>query len=553
MLARLLVPLLATSLLAAACSDDEDPEVGGGDDVSSSEAGGEVVDLGTFAAGAPATLDPALNDDVEAYSVINALYDGLTDVDASDPNEATVQPLVAESYEVSDDGLTYTFTIREDAEFSNGEAVLPSSFVRGWERASDPDLAGPYSNLFALIEGGHAKLDGEADSISGVTADDDERTLTVKLARPYAGFDVVSGFQVFYPMPKAVEELADQSSWGRTELIGNGPFKLEGPLGEREIVLVRNDRWGGSVAGAEQAMLDKITFRVSESVDAAFDSFESKEGDVGPIPPARAADVEQQYGNTLDVALLSSYMFQIGWEDPALGGKDNVKLREAISLAIDREEINEAVYSGTRIPATGIIPPGIPGFERGICKICTRDLDAARDAYEAWQAAGNRLSEPIELQVNADAGHEGALQLMVDHLAEIGIEAVAVTPAVDTYQELLGSGGCVICRWDWVADYPTYDNFLFDNFHSSSIGGANFGKFDDPAFDQLVDRGRATRDPAERDELFRRAEDLLLNDAVAAIPMFWDRGGYAYDRAKIDHFVQTNSGLVLWEEVTKKG
>jgi oligopeptide transport system substrate-binding protein len=552
-LARLLVVLLAMSLVAAACSDDDDdPEVGGSEDVSSSEAGGEVVDLGTFAAGAPESLDPALNNNVEAYSVINALYDGLTDVDASDPNEATVQPLVAESYEVSDDGLTYTFTIREDAEFSNGEAVLPSSFVRGWERASDPELAGPYSNLFALIEGGQAKLDGEADSISGVTADDDERTLTVELAQPYASFDVVSGFQVFYPMPEAVEELEDQSTWGRTEMIGNGPFKLDGAPGEREIVLVRNDRWGGSVAGAEEAMLDKITFKVSESVDAAFDAFEAKEGDVGPIPPDRAKDVEEQYGNTLDVALLSSYMFQIGWEDPVLGGKDNAKLREAISLAIDREEINEAVYSGSRIPATGITPPGIPGFERGICKFCERDLDAAKDAFEAWQAEGNRLTEPIKLQVNADAGHEDALQLMVDHLQEIGIEAVAETPAVEAYQELLGSGGCVICRWNWVADYPTYDNFLFDNFHSSSAPAPNFGNFADPAFDELVDEGRATRDPAERAELFRKAEDLLLNEDVAAIPMFWGRGGYAYDETKIDHFVQTNFGLVLWEEVTKK-
>lgn len=552
-LGRLIVLLLAASLVAAACSEDEDPEVGGGDDVGTSEAGGEVVDLATFAAGPPANLDPALNNNVEAYSVISALYDGLTDVDASDPNEATVQPLVAESYDVSDDGLTWTFTIREDAEFSNGEAVLPSSFVRGWERASDPELAGPYSNLFALIEGGQAKLDDEAESISGVTADDDERTLTVRLVQPYASFDVVSGFQVFYPMPEAVEELADQSTWGRTEMIGNGPFKLDGAPGEREIVLVRNDRWGGSVAGAEAAMLDKITFRVSESIDAAFDAFESDEGDVGPIPPARVEDVRQQYGNTLEVALLSSYMFQIGWDDPVVGGSDNVKLREAISLAIDREEINEAVYSGSRVPATGITPPGIPGFEPGICKLCERDLDAARDAYAAWQAGGNRLTEPIELQVNAGSGHEGALRIMVDNLAEIGIEAVADTPAVEAYQELLGNGGCTVCRWNWVADYPTYDNFLFDNFHSSSIGGNNFGEFDDPAYDALVDEARATTDAAERAELFRRAEDHLLNEAVAAIPMFWGRGSYAYDDTKIDNFVQTNFGLVLWEEVTKKG
>src|SRR5688572_17770005 len=112
---RVLVAVLALALLGASCSDDDDPEVGGGSDTSTSDAGGELVDLATFYAGAPDHLDPALNNIVENYSVINALYDGLTDVDSSDPKNAAVKPLVAESYDVSDDGLTWTFTIREDA------------------------------------------------------------------------------------------------------------------------------------------------------------------------------------------------------------------------------------------------------------------------------------------------------------------------------------------------------------------------------------------------------------------------------------------------------
>ena len=536
---RALAGLLALSLLTAACSGDGD---GDGDDGAERA---ELVDVATFAAGPPANLDPALNGDTDTYSVVNQLYDGLTDIDSSDPDDPEVVPLVAESFE-SPDGRVWTFTIREGIEFSDGEAVQPSSFVRGWERAAA--LGGPYAYLFELIEGGTAKVKGEAPTISGVVADDAARTLTVTLAQPLADFPIVVGFQVFSPMPSAVDELPDQSQWDRGPMIGNGAFKLDEARTDSEVVLERNERWAGNFRGIDEASLDRITFRVSQDRDAAFRAFEAEEAQVGPLPRGDAAAAEQ-YGDTLGTSLLSSYHLQIGWNDPVLGGPDNVELRRAISLAIDRDEVNEAAYSGTQAVATGIAPPGIPGFEPDLCEHCRYDPDAAKEAFEKWTEAGNQLDGPVVLQVNAGQGHESALDVMVDNLKAVGIDARADTPPQEAYGELLATGGCKVCRFNWVADYPTYDNFLKSMFHSSAGGPPHAGGYANPEFDRLVDEAMATADADERAELFRRAEDILVNVDVGVIPVFWGRGLYIYDEDTVEDFEQTPFGLVLWEQV----
>src|SRR5690606_28127823 len=144
-----------------------------------------------------------------------------------------------------------------------------------------------------------------------------------------------------------------------------------------------------------------------------------------------------------------------------IGGEENRLLRQAISQAIDRDDINEAVYEGTRTTATGITPPGIPGFEEGLCDYCEYDPEAAEQAFQEWQDEGNELTEPLPIQFNEGAGHEPVIEIIVDNLAEVGIDAVGEPLPTDTYFSQLADGACVICRAGWIADYPTYDNFMF--------------------------------------------------------------------------------------------
>ena len=565
-LQALVALLLGLSLFAAACGDDDESGSEGGDggttettaadggeasDGGEAAAGGELIDLGTFVGDPPEHIDPALNSTLDAYQVINAVYDGLTDIDVSDPANPAIVPDVASEITSNEDASEWVFTIRDDEFFSNGEQVLPSSFERAWNRAGL--MAGDYSYLLTFIEGGAEVLDGEAETISGVVADDEAMTLTVTLSAPYANFDAVAGFQLFFPMPSAVDELADQADWENGVMIGNGPFMMESARTDEEIVLVANPEWNGDIYGNAAPILEKITFRTVADPDTGYNAFEAGEGDTANIPPGRVAEARENWGTTLDVNILGSYHWVVNSNSEIVGGEDNLLLRQAINQAINRDEINEAVYNTSRTPSTGVTPPGIPGFKEGLCSVCEFDLDAAQAAFDEWTAAGNELTEPIPLQFNADAGHEPVAQIVIDNLAAIGIEAVAEPMDGETYFSDMADGACkAICRAGWFADYPTYDNFMYDLFHGDSIGGNNLGPFVNAEFDALITEAKQTIDKDAAAALYQQAETILL-DEVGVIPINWYRGDYAYNDDKIAVFPQTNFGLILWEQVALKG
>jgi ABC-type transport system substrate-binding protein len=472
-----------------------------------------------------------------------------------------VKGLVAESFEPNADATEWVFNIRDGLTFSNGEEVLPSSFVRAWERASNADFAGQYSYLFSFIEGGQEKLcyqsDAEecqgvtpAETISGVTPDDEAMTLTVRLSAPYGNFPAVAGFQLFFPMPSDVDDLEDQTEWENGLMIGNGPYKLTEPRSDQEIVLERNEEWGGDIYGNDSATLDRIAFRVSQDPDSAFNAFEAGDGDVATIPSGRAAELEDTYDTTSDLTLLATNFFEFNHEDPAIGGSENKLLRQAISQAIDRDEINEAAYAGTRKNATGVAPAGIPGYEaEGQCDYCESDVEAARDAFEQWEQDGNSLSGPIRIQHESGVQLQADIvQIMVDNLNEAGIEAEAEPLDSETYFDQLGDGACQFCLSGWIADYPTYDNFLNDLFYTDS--GNNHGKYSNPEFDRLVDEAKATTDADEANALFQEAERLLLNEDVGVVPLNFQNGDYVFNPDRVPDFTQRPDGIISYETIT---
>ena len=214
------------------------------------------------------------------------------------------------------------------------------------------------------------------------------------------------------------------------------------------------------------------------------------------------------------MAILGSYHFDVNLRDPVVGGRENKELRKAISQAIDRDEINEAVYEGIRTVSNGITPPGIPGFGADLCDDCVYDPEAAQEHFDTWQAEGNELTEPLRIQYNIGAGHENVVAIIIDNLAAIGIEAVEEGIDTETYFTQIAEGACQICRTGWFADYPTYDNFMYDLYHTDSLGGNNHG-YSNPEFDELVDEAKQTTDPERagravpggRDDPARRRRD----------------------------------------------
>ncbi len=551
---KLLALIMGLSLAAAACggdsgSDNNNQAQGSGE---KPQQGGTLIEGGTFVGDPPSNLDPALNQELDAYQVVNALYDGLTDIDISNPDKPETKPMVAEKYESNDDATEWTFTIRKGLKFSNGEEILPSSFQRAWERASNPDLAGPYSYLFNFIKGGKEKLDGKADKLAGVTVDDDNMTLKVALSAPYANFPTVSGFQIFFPMPKEVDSLKDQTSWDKGLMIGNGPFKLEKPRSDTEIDLVPNPEWDGTKYEGfdlpKQPYLDKIQLKVSADPDTSFNAFEAGETDTGQIAAGRFKDADQ-FGNTKKVDILGSYYWDINQDNPELGGAKNLLLRKAIMQAVDRDTINKSVYENSRVPSNQVTMPGLPGYKADLCDFCKYDPTQAKKDFDEWKAAGNKLTKPIDLQFNTGQNHDQVAAIVQDNLKAIGIDSKPAPIDQENYFDQLSDGACIMCRAGWYADYPTYDNFMYDLFHSDSAhGGNNYSNYSNPEFDKLVDEAKATVDTDKANSLYQEAETKLLQDA-AVIPIVWYRGDYVFNKDKVGNFTQSSLGLIPFETV----
>ncbi len=519
----------------------------------------DIPEGGTFIDGAQlssadnlTSYDPGLVQTLDESQVTTALYDGLTDFDFSDKAKPKLKGLVAEKWEFNKDATEITFTIKKGQVFTNDDPVLPSSFKYAWVRNGQKDFASPYGYLINFVKNGSKLQDGTVKNLDdSIIADDKAMTLKVILEKPQADFAAIVSHPFFGPLPeKEVSKLDDQNKWGKGIMIGNGPFKMEKAASEQEVVLVRNDKWAGNVLGDKKAKLDKIVFKISKDPESAYTDFESGNLMSATIPSGRYADAMAKYGNTVSSPTLGSYHFDFGTTDPQLGGEKNVKLRQAISLAIDREQINKKVYEGSRTLSTGIAMPGIPGFKDGLCKYCKYDEAAAKKAFEEWKAAGNSLSGPITIDFNTGGSHEDVVAIIQENLKAIGIES-KTNPVSEKYFGSMAKGGCHFCRAGWYADYPTYGNFMYDLYSTDSVGGNNMGSFSDKKFDDLVAKAQSEPDDAKRAQYYQEAESYLLNDVVAAVPLNWYKGDQVYGD-KVLGYDQPPLGLILWERVGLK-
>jgi ABC-type oligopeptide transport system substrate-binding subunit len=547
---------------------------GSSDSGGSSDEGKVFTDYAYLSdSGTNTSFDPGVVQTLSESQITTALYDGLTDFDFTDPEKPELKGDVAESWEANDDATEFTFKLRDDEVFSDGSKVLPSSFKAAWERAGSPELASPYGYLINNVEGGAAWNSGCLDAeppekaedckqkvdpskgLEAIVADDDAMTLKVTLSAPNADFPSIVSHPFFSPAnAKDLEKIGNKTGWGTKGLtIGNGPFKLE-TANSKEVVLVPNTKWNGNILGDTKVKLDKLVFKQTIDVETAYQAFEAGEGDDAPIPAGKFADAQSAYPkNTATTVNVGSYYFDFGEDDPQVGGPDNVKLRQAISLAVDRDEINQKVYENTRPIATGIVPPGIPGYKKDICEYCDLDVKEAKKLYQEWQDAGGKLTKPIKINFNEGGSHGDVAQIVQANLKDnLGIETELAAVAEDYFVVVAEPGGCQLCRSGWYADYPTYGNFMVDLFSKSSIGGNNFGRFDNAEFEDLIAQAQAETDDTKRGELYNQAEDLLLNKETAAVPLVFYTGSQVF-RDSVKNYDSTPLGIMQWERVDVEG
>lgn len=508
------------ALSACGGSDDSDSGSGGG----STGGGGASDATWSMYIGEPENpLVPANTSETEGGQVVDSLWTGLVTYS----NDGAVEYNgVAESVE-SDDQTTWTITLNDGWTFHDGTPVTAQSFVDSWNYAAYSPNANQNSYFFANIEGydqlqaptndaGDVTGEPPAQEMSGLEVQDDTH-FTVTLNAPFAQFPTTLGYTAFYPMSQAF--LDDPEAMSAEAPIGNGPFMATDAFVQGTgITLQRYDEY----AGEDQAQSGGVEYRVYTDQNTAYNDVQAGNLDlVDQIPPDAITTAPDIFGDRYLESPSSSFtylgypMYDERFQDP--------RVRHALSMAIDREAITDAIFNGSRQPARDFIAPVVDGYREDACdEYCTFDADAANALLDE---AGFDRSQPIELWFNSGAGHDQWVQAVGNQLRDnLGVE-YTLNGDLDFSQYLPKGdqqGFTGPFRSGWVMDYPSPQNYLEPLFSTGAQppNGSNNTFYSSEEFDSLVQQGNSASDNEQAIDYYQQADDVLIED-MPAIPMFF--------------------------------
>ena len=514
----LVVGLLgAFALVAAGCGGSNEESSGG-----TSSGGGETTAAAnqtmTIGWGAePPSLDPGLATDTTSSNVLLNIMDPLVRLN---PDTLEAVPSLAESWDVSSDGKTVTFHLRQDGKWTNGDPVTAGDFVYSWKRTLSPELAADYAYQLYGIVGAqeYNACQKNCDPLAakvGVSAPDDY-TLVVKLTSPQPWFIQQASHHSFLAVNQsAVEQFGDK--WTEPEnIVTDGPFKLAKWEHDAEIDLVKWDDWRDAADVSLTSVPGKIIVDGTTRVQA-FESGEIDTLDGGGLPPDEIARLK-------DTPEYESY--------PALGtyyygfnikNISDIHERRALSLAVNRQEIIDQIAQADQIPATGMSPKGISGFDTinpdSPWTPAAGDINQAKD--ELSQAANPKTD--INLFFNDSPGHKEIATAVQAQWKELGINTTLKQQEWAQYLEFLGpppNDAVDVYRLGWIYDYPDAINGL-DLWTCDS--GNNNTNYCDKSYDDLVAQARQTPDDSARYDIYAQLEDKLFGQdgALPILPIYW--------------------------------
>jgi oligopeptide transport system substrate-binding protein len=463
----------------------------------------------------PGDLDPQLATAFTEFNIIIALGEGLTSID-----EITGEPVpaAAAGWNVSENGLRYTFKLRPEARWSNGEPVTAADFVFSYERILRPALASEYAYMLFPIRGAEDFNVGKSTDFGtvGVSAPD-PLTLVIELAAPTPYLLAVAAHQAWFPVhPPTILKFGkmDQrgTAWTRPEnYVGNGPYRLAIWAPNDRIEVVRQPHhYSVPTAGPQRVIFfptdnipaDEAAYRAGQR-HATYD-----------LLPDRIAGYRAGQPSPLRVdPLLETFYLRFNTTRPSLA---DVRVRRALALAIDREAIAASVLQGSRVAAFNYTPPGTGGY---MCEARQpHDPAAARELLAAAGFPEGKGFPRLELLLNTDAINTtilSAVQAMWKR--ELGIEVTLVAQDFRVYLDAMKGLRYDIARARWIGDYNDPNTYL-DMFLTG--GGNNQTGWSSPAYDALIARAATTADPTARFAVFQQAERLLLEEAPIA-PIFF--------------------------------
>jgi peptide/nickel transport system substrate-binding protein/oligopeptide transport system substrate-binding protein len=448
----------------------------------------------------PATLDPARVRDVYSLAVSQQLFDGLVRFDQT----IAVVPALAEFWKASRDGLNWTFTLRKGVTFHHGREVTAEDVVYSFTRIIDPRTKSGAADLFLNIRGAREFREGRTPSVTGLRAVDRYKVQFELIDSPVP---FVSTLAVGHAkiVPRDVVE-RDPEGFGRHP-VGTGPFRFVRWERGREIVLAANP---GYFDGPPK--LDQVVYRIFAGGPWAsmYEEFERGHLEDAPIPTQDyqriLADRRYTY---VKRSMISIRFYGLNMRVPPL---DDRRVRQALNHAIDREALIGEVHSGRFTPARGILPPGTQGYNPRLVPYAYQPDRARELLAEAGYPGGRGLPT---LEIWSSVKHPDILR---EHeYIQRSLEAVGVRVRFNyqtdwpTFSRALDEGKFPAFLYAWYADVPDPDNFLSKLFHSRSP--RNFFGYANAAIDELLVAARRERDPGRRTELYRRAEQMVLDDA----------------------------------------
>lgn len=515
----------AAALGLAACGGSKSGSTATSGSTAGSTAGGVNTAGFTVQYGSnPETLDPALNSAIDGANTIITIFEPLLLINEN--NEVIGGQ--AESWEASEDGLTWTFTMRDGLKWSDGTDLNAKDFEYSFKRMVDPNTAAPYAETcLGMIDGfeeaagfpdadGNPTAEPNPDALN-VKASDDGKTLTIVLSYPCSYFDKMAAFATMSPVQQATVE-ANGDAWCTSPdtFVSNGPYMITDWTPSERIVLTKNPNYVGGW-DSSKIVSDTITLLLLEDSSASYAAYNSGEAQLIKDVPTdeipsltKAEDGGDFYVDTI----LGTYYVSLNLQRDAF--KD-AKVRKALSLAIDRDYVANTIMQGTYSAADSIVGPGIvdeSGYfhDNGNAPYISADYEAnLAEAKKLLEEAGYPNGEgypTIEYSTNDAGYHVPLAEYLQQAWGDLGITLTINKMEWSSFTPARRAGEYDVARNGWVMDYNDPSNML-DLFCSGN--GNNDGKYSNPEFDAAIDASRVA-DSAEHFAQLHKAEDILMED-----------------------------------------
>ena len=485
---RLIVTAMASLLFAAGCKGSAD---------ATAERHTLIDSRDTYD---PRSLDPALSTDVPTGRAVSYLFDGLTRF----ATDGAVMPGLATSWEISPDGLVYTFHLRSGVQFHNGVPFAARHVVQSYQRVLDPASRGGRGFPLYSIKGARAYADGKGKTL-GLDAPNDT-TLIVTLESPLATFLKMLALPVASIVPDSAG-----TDFGQHP-IGTGPWKLVEWKHDDYVKFAKNDKYFG---GSPQ--FDTLVARIIPEPTTAVAEFESGTVDILYIPEDQTKDWESTPEKKARLQSAPALRLWYMGVNVTHGPLKDVRVRQAIAHAIDTKVLLQTLMNGRGTLAAGIIPPALEGADASRVPLAY-DTAAAR---KLLADAGFPNGVDLELWSSQTAPFPRLAEAIQAYLKNAGIRIKLVQRDASTMRAAARAGQTDLVLKDWFADYPDAENFLYPLLHSANRGvGGNVSFYSNATFDKLVNEARVENDAAKRAALYQQADAIAYNE-VGLLPLFF--------------------------------